>query len=72
MTQEVKLKPTAPQPTSLPPLLTQSELLTTLDRVKAEIESVPGDMSFDMKRVKAVDKMVKSAQDPARNKSSAL
>lgn len=53
-------------------LLARESLLEILDRIQAMVEATPAEGSFDMEKVKAADKMVKSAQDPARNNSSAL
>jgi hypothetical protein len=53
-------------------LLAQQELTNVLKSIQQEIQSVPADGSFDKKKVKAIDKVVKTAQDPMRNKTSAL
>jgi hypothetical protein len=57
---------------SLKPLLARESLLDILQHVQNAIESAPLDASSEMDKVKAADKLVKSAQDPAKNKSSAL
>lgn len=57
---------------SLKPLLARESLLEILQHVQNAIESAPLDASSEMDKVKAADKLVKLAQDPAKNKSSAL
>jgi cyclin H len=57
---------------SLRPLLERESLLDILQHVQTAIERAPLDGSFEMDKVKAADKLVKLAQDPAKNKSSAL
>jgi len=53
-------------------LLAREQLLDILTQIQTAIESAPVEGSFDMNKVKGADKLVKSTQDPARNKTSGL
>ena len=53
-------------------LLAHQDLVAILVTIQQKIEAVPADGAFDKKQVKAIDKTVRMAQDPARNISSEL
>jgi hypothetical protein len=52
--------------------LAHQDLIGILNTIQQKIEAVPADGAFDKKQVKAINKIVGLAQDPARNKSSEL
>lgn len=52
--------------------LDRDGLLQRIEEIQKDIEAMPSGGGFDMKQVKAVDKLVRGAQDPAKNKASKL
>lgn len=52
--------------------LDRDGLVRKIEEIQRDIEAMPSGGGFDMKQVKAVDKLVRGAQDPAKNKASKL